>query len=464
MKTYNYSRKIFALFFMFNYMGMSGQDSDVSSFLRDHLMVYYVEDPSSDQYLLINPNEITSGQLLFGGNPEMEIAQNLVRDIFIPGSDSDFQQSVMNALSNRNKPHALFLYYDRGPLDESAASANWTNCLENGHFTSCVTVEAGDEFAGIVHYGANQINSDGLALAKNRILDLLGTTNSQGAQIARRIPMGKGMFTQNLRGSESTSTAFATRAKQNGIKWIAFQGANQDTNGRNLNTKNTNRILTQEYISAYKDSVPKAQIYVWGWPMANSPPDSIRVFIDQLIQKAEWVRGDGIILDIEGKVRNSEAVAWNRGDKSAEMTVLMDYALEQAHQRNMSVGVSSFGSSLHLFPHVQMSRADFGVPQLYSPRNEIFEPRSSAIVSARGRNYVQNGIRSWERMGFRNKIIVASGAITDVNKTPDQLQALLDITKPYLPNRSIIWWQWNRSMNRAKWELIKNFSFPSSTP
>ena len=154
-----------------------GQDSDVSTFLRDHLMVYYVEDPSSDQYRLINPNEITSGQLLFGGNPELEIAQNLVRDIFIPGSDSDFQQRIKQALVSNVHPSALFIYFDRGPVDISIASANWTNCIENGHFTACVTKETDDDYTSIVHFGANLMNSDGIVLAKNRLLSLLGPTS-----------------------------------------------------------------------------------------------------------------------------------------------------------------------------------------------------------------------------------------------------------------------------------------------
>ncbi|GAA3628098.1 hypothetical protein GCM10022397_12150 [Flavivirga jejuensis] len=441
-----------------------GQDSSVESYIVDHLKVYYVEEPSSDQYRLLNPNEIISGELLFGNNPEMDIAQQLIREIFIPESGVDFQQQVIERLRSYNTPVALFIYFDKGSLDESSASANWTSCIENGHFTSCVTVEAGDEYAGIIHFGANQMNEDGFALAKNRVIALLENIHSTNAQVVRRIPIGKGMFTQNLRGAEPTARAFASRAKRNTINWIAFQGANQDGQGHNLNTKNANRTLTQEYIGAFKDSVSDAQVYVWGWPMANSPPDSIRTFVDQLIEKVEWVDGDGIILDIEGVAHDNDAVAWNIGDKSSEMRVLMDYTLAQAHERNLSVGVSSFGSSLHRFPHKQMSRADFGVPQLYAPANEIFEPRSSATVSARRRDYVQNGIQSWERLGFRNKIVVASGAITDANKTTAQFQALLDITEPHLPSPSIAWWQWNRRMSAEKWDIIRDLNLSGHTP
>lgn len=150
------------------------QDSNVNNFLRDRLMVYYVEDPSTDQYRLLRPDELSSGQNLFGGNPEMEIAQSLLGQIFSPSSDTAVQETVIMALRRYDRPLALFLYHDRGPLDEAVASANWTNCIDNSHFTSCVTVEDGDEYAAIVHYGSNQMNADGLTTAQNRLLSLLG--------------------------------------------------------------------------------------------------------------------------------------------------------------------------------------------------------------------------------------------------------------------------------------------------
>ena len=465
MKTHNNLRKSFALFFMFNYMGMSGQDSDASTFLRDDLMVYYVEDPSSDQYRLINPNEITSGQLLFGGNPEMEIAQNLVRDIFIPGSDSDFQQSVMNALSNHNKPLALFLYYDRGPLDESAASANWTNCLENGHFTSCVTAETGDEYERVVHYGANQMNADGLVLAKNRFIELIGIESSINNRPAINLPTGKGMFIENLVGAEPSPEAFVQRAHDNGISWIAFQGENQDLNGVNLNEKNASTRITREYVSAFQNAIPQSQVYTWGWPMANSSEQNLREFIDHLIEKAEWVNANGIILDIEGKIGSNTDVAWNVGNKTDKMRFLMIYALQEAHSREMLVAVSSFGTNVHNFPWSEMKRADFGIPQLYAPSNHIFD--ESGRVKEEHREYVLDGITNWqdETRGFRNRVVVALATMTTATKTATHVQNLLDISAPHLPNNNIVWWVWHSTTNRnnpmslAKWEIIKNFNF-----
>ena len=199
MKTYMYLRIICIAAISFNSIISMAQESNVDSFLRDHLMVYYVEDPSSDQYRLLDSNEITSGQLLFGGNPEMEIAQQLIREIFIPESGNEFQESVIEALRREDQPMALFIYFDRGPIDEASASANWTNCIENGRFTSCVTVEAGDEYAGIIHYGANQMNGDGFDMAKNRFLELLTNVVDGSSQVA---------------GSSNISAQIINRARQ----------------------------------------------------------------------------------------------------------------------------------------------------------------------------------------------------------------------------------------------------------
>ncbi len=173
----NINYKIILFLFLTTYI--IGQESNTNGFLRDHLMIYYVEDPSSDQYRLVNPGEITSERNLFGGHPQMEVAQQLIRSIFSPGDNQEYQQTVIEIIRNYEKPVALFLYSNEGPLDEAVASENWTNCIESGHFTSCVTIEADDEYARIVHYGGHQMNNDGIELAKNRLLSLLGSdTNS----------------------------------------------------------------------------------------------------------------------------------------------------------------------------------------------------------------------------------------------------------------------------------------------
>ncbi|WP_394750117.1 hypothetical protein [Spongiimicrobium salis] len=160
------------------------QDSDANQFLRDRLMVYYVEDPSSNQYRLLQTNEINSAENLFGNNPQMEVAQNLIRDIFTPAEDGSFQEDVAQALGSYTKPVALFLYYDQGPVDIEIASANWTNCIERGQFTSCVTVEADDEYAGIVHYGSNQMSQEGLLETKGHLLQLFNEL-AYGSQRSR---------------------------------------------------------------------------------------------------------------------------------------------------------------------------------------------------------------------------------------------------------------------------------------
>lgn len=189
------------------------QGSNHAEFLRDRLMVYYVEDPSTDQYRLLDPQLIQSQRPLFGNNSEMDVSQQLIRELFNPSSDTSFQDAVVEELREHQRPIALFLYFDLGPVDEEIATANWTNCLHQGHFTSCVTVEADDEYAFVVHYGANQVNSDGLQGAKNRLLTLMGqevtssnidlATASQGgitiAFYSNYVGTGNSAFTRNSR-------------------------------------------------------------------------------------------------------------------------------------------------------------------------------------------------------------------------------------------------------------------------
>ncbi|MCW5516882.1 hypothetical protein [Muriicola sp. Z0-33] len=185
MKTYSrYRNQIILLATCFLSILVSGQDSNQDTFLRDHLMVYYVEDPSTDQYRLLSHDEISSGQRLFGGNPQMAVAQELIHEIYTPVEDASFQESVVQALGRYPHPMALFLYFERGPVDEAAAAANWTNCIENGQFTSCVTVEADDEYAGIIHYGSEQLSQEGLLEAKSHFLQLLNDAE-EGAQRSR---------------------------------------------------------------------------------------------------------------------------------------------------------------------------------------------------------------------------------------------------------------------------------------
>ncbi|GAA3628106.1 hypothetical protein GCM10022397_12160 [Flavivirga jejuensis] len=141
-------------------------------------MVYYVEDPSSNQYRLLNYEEIMDGNQLFGGNPEAEVAQSLIRGIFIAESDQNFQETIVQALSGSDHPSALFIYFDSEPIDSETASDNWVDRIDNGHFTACVTRENDDDYTSIVHYGTNQMNSDGAVAAQNRLVQLLTGINA----------------------------------------------------------------------------------------------------------------------------------------------------------------------------------------------------------------------------------------------------------------------------------------------
>ena len=154
--------------------------------IEQHLHVYYVQNPATDQFHRIDPNRINSGQSLFGGNPEMEIAQTLLQEIFNSTRDISFQQSINETLHASSNTIALFLYYDNEPLNEAYTSETWNNCIENGHFSSCITMENGNEYTRIIHYGSNQMNKNGIEFTKNRIVELLSNSGNFGDQINER--------------------------------------------------------------------------------------------------------------------------------------------------------------------------------------------------------------------------------------------------------------------------------------
>ncbi|GAA3628083.1 hypothetical protein [Flavivirga jejuensis] len=196
MKTQLYIKHTHLIIFAFFAINTWGQESTTSSFLRDNLMVYYVQDPESDQYTLLNPDEIIDGGELFGGNAEMQVAQSLVRSIYNTNSDGDFQESIVRALRDNDDPSALFIYFDSEPVDEVIAAANWTDYIESGHFTPCLTREENDDYASAVHYGANQLNIDCLETSQNRLVELLNgsgftspesNTDISGEQAERRM-------------------------------------------------------------------------------------------------------------------------------------------------------------------------------------------------------------------------------------------------------------------------------------
>jgi len=294
---------------------------------------------------------------------------------------------------------------------------------------------------------------------------------------ASSIPSGKGMFTQLIRRSIVNISAeeFGITARDNGITWLGIQGVGFPSSARYGTVSHE-----QEYIEAFKEHVPGGQIFVWGWPCANSSEAEFRAFADAICASAERYEAAGVILDIEGPNRNCSGSqgAWNARNSSMnlsqreeKMSLLLRIMRERA--AGLSVGVTSFGTAVNGFPWEAMREADFGIPQLYDKDNNLFEadgsPKSNqppAMVGREG-NYVVHGINLWQSPDrFGNKpIIVALANDASGRKTAAQLRALNDLASGNLPTPAIIWWRWRNLGNGPtscltpeKWQLIREFS------
>ncbi|MEX0290258.1 MAG: hypothetical protein AB3N14_14215 [Flavobacteriaceae bacterium] len=157
---------------------LSAQPSNPSQIIQNRLRVYYVQNPNGDNdghAVALDNMEST-----FGNNPNMERAQQLVRAIFDSREEHpQFRTSLARALRAASRPYALFLYDDTDPLN-AGVSQNWTNCINNGHFYACSTVDEGDEYGRILHYGAFQMNSENLDGTLAGLIRLLHHSRSRG--------------------------------------------------------------------------------------------------------------------------------------------------------------------------------------------------------------------------------------------------------------------------------------------
>lgn len=154
------------------------QEDNSQQLLEQQLRVYYVEDPNNDDRP--HPVRITRDSDIFGGNPDMEHAQTLIRAIFGTGELHDpFREQLANALSRVRKPLAIFLYNDIEAL-EGGVSEMWINCIKDEHLFSCATVSGNDEYVRIIHYGANQLNNESIAHSKAGIIRLLSHSRGSG--------------------------------------------------------------------------------------------------------------------------------------------------------------------------------------------------------------------------------------------------------------------------------------------
>lgn len=157
---------------------VSGQSGRRTDDLEQRLRVYYVEEPNTASRAI--PIALSSSEDIFGNNPNMQRAQRLIRAIFNGMEEHpQFRTSLARALRATSRPYALFLYDDTNPLNGSV-SRNWTNCINNGHFYACSTVDEGDDYGRILHYGAFQMNSENFDATLAGIIRLLYHSRSRG--------------------------------------------------------------------------------------------------------------------------------------------------------------------------------------------------------------------------------------------------------------------------------------------
>ena len=151
-------------------VGISKLSAQINPVLREKLKVYYVANPNTegDPHLV----EITASGTIFGGNENMSNAEDVVRSIFFQSTTHrTFQDSLVNILQRYTQPAALIFYDD---IAGGLSSNNpWANCVQNGHFSACSTEEQTDDYQRVIHYGAFQINRQGLVAVQDRILDFL---------------------------------------------------------------------------------------------------------------------------------------------------------------------------------------------------------------------------------------------------------------------------------------------------
>ncbi len=161
------------------YQGLWAQENGSNSVIRERLRVYYVSNPNTATNM--HSVAVSNTAPIFGSNPNMEAAQQLVRAIFYGGeTHTAFQGRVTAIVRGFRRPAALILYDDTAALNENV-SATWANCIRNRHFFICGTEEDDDDYQRIVHLGAYQMNQLGIEAIKTRFLRVLsGASGNTG--------------------------------------------------------------------------------------------------------------------------------------------------------------------------------------------------------------------------------------------------------------------------------------------
>lgn len=250
------------------------------------------------------------------------------------------------------------------------------------------------------------------------------------------LPKGKGIFVGSLAYLKLTTTDIVKRVKNSGLSWLAIERIWQDPSGTKRCPRDTcwHNPDMKNLVNALRTEVDgDFGIWIWGYPDPRNVPE----FITALIEKAIEVGAQGIIADPEKP--------WNTERVKSKAKNLMDELLNAAHANCLSVGITSYGKPIwgRNMAWEQFSRADFGLPQIYSVNQ--------------GSTYPSEAISSWKANGFKAIIPVLA---SDKKHVPsvDDMKAMLSRT--HISNCAIAWWSWKNTTSETRWQIISNAQIP----
>jgi hypothetical protein len=246
------------------------------------------------------------------------------------------------------------------------------------------------------------------------------------------LPRGKGMVIVSLPKLDTV----VERVSDAGLSWLAISHvSHKDSKGRLLNR---NRVINSS--RDIKDCVDKLRsdvdkdfgIWIYG---GHPNPQRKKEFISALVDTA-------VLVGARGVIANPEA-PWLTAGGRREGKNFMDSLLDQAHKNCLSVGITTYRDVKRNVPWMQFSRADFGLPQIYTAT-----PKEAA-----------KAIQDWKDKGFEVVIPLLS---TAKKYKPSESAKAMQKTYDNIPilDCAVAWWSWANTTSEERWKVIKNAVMP----
>ena len=300
---------------------------------------------------------------------------------------------------------------------------------------------------------------DGLLLPHVLLLRRQAAANTEQAAVltpptaagAIAAPLGKGLFVGRLsESSTGSAAAMAARCRECSISWLALMrvgmpspsgGWTRPLNGREL----------ERYVPQLKAAAPEVGLWLWGWVH----PLEVERAVDTLLESAQRLRVRGVIVDLEWPFRAADR---RNAAVRAQLTPsflaaaherMLERLLSGGHAHGLSVGVTAIAFPHHL-PLPVLSRADFGMPQLYYPIG------SSAT---RGPDYPARALEQWRSAGFRCLVPVSRAFTGDLNAARLRQVVPELLARTPVPDPAIGFWAWQNSHRERLdflWDTIRS--------